>query len=337
VDTMALAVAGVAALAIVLIAVGVATSGGSGISDRLERYAAKPQEQRKATSSGQGGVAELIATSAALNSLNRVVEQRDFGANLSRDIARADLKLKPSEFLLIWGASIVGVPVLMFLLSAVLPALASPIFLLVGALIGFMLPRFWLGRRKNGRLGAFNKQLPDTITLIANALRAGSSFLQAIELVVRESRPPISTEFGRVIREVNLGLPFDQALENMVRRVRSDDLELMATAISIQHQVGGNLAEILDSIAYTIRERVRIKGEIRTLTAQQRLSGYVVGFLPIGLAGFLFIAAPGFMQPMFANPPAILGLPAGVVILMFGGFMMFMGFMFIRKIVDIEV
>jgi tight adherence protein B len=111
----------------------------------------------------------------------------------------------------------------------------------------------------------------------------------------------------------------------------------MATAISIQHTVGGNLAEILDSIAYTIRERVRIKGEIKTLTAQQRLSGYVVGFLPIGLAGFLFVAAPNFMEPMFANPPAVLGLPAGVVILIFGGFMMFMGFMFIRKIVDIEV
>ena len=95
-----------------------------------------------------------------------------------------------------------------------------------------------------------------------------------------------------MIREVNLGLSFDVALENMVRRVRSDDLELMATAISIQHTVGGNLAEILDSIAYTIRERVRIQGEIRTLTAQQRLSGYVVGFLPIGLAGFLFIVAP---------------------------------------------
>ena len=123
----------------------------------------------------------------------------------------------------------------------------------------------------------------------------------------------------------------------MVRRVRSDDLELMATAITIQHQVGGNLAEILDSIAFTIRERVRIKGEIRTLTAQQRLSGYVVGFLPIGLAGFLFIAAPGFMEPMFANPPEILGLPAGVIILIFGGFMMFIGFMFIRRIVDIEV
>jgi tight adherence protein B len=337
VNPLALAIAGIAALAVVLIAVGVATSGGSGISDRLERYAAKPKDSDKIAGTGQGGVAELIAQSQALISLNRVVEQRDFGANLARDIARADLQLKPSEFLLIWGGTIVGVPIVMLLLSVVLSPLGSPLFLLIGAVIGFFLPRFWLARRRNGRLGAFNKQLPDTITLIANALRAGSSFLQAVELVVRESPPPVSIEFGRVIREVNLGLPFDQALENMVRRVRSDDLELMATAISIQHQVGGNLAEILDSIAYTIRERVRIKGEIRTLTAQQRLSGYVVAGLPIALAGFLFVAAPGFMAPMFLNPPEVLGLPAGVVILIFGGFMMFLGFMFIRKIVDIEV
>ena len=334
-DTMTLAIAGVAALAILLIAIGVATSGGSGISDRLERYASS--RPAKAAPSGQGAIADLITQSATLASLNKVVEQRDFGANLQREIARADLKLKPSEYLLIWAACIIGVPGGMLLLSVVVPTLGNPIVLLIGALIGFFIPRFWLARRRNGRLGAFNKQLPDTITLIANALRAGSSFLQAIELVVRESRPPISTEFGRVIREVNLGLPFDQALENMVRRVRSDDLELMATAISIQHQVGGNLAEILDSIAFTIRERVRIKGEIRTLTAQQRLSGYVVGFLPIGLAGFLFIAAPDFMSPMFQSPPDILGLPAGVIILLFGGFMMFIGFLIIRRIVDIEV
>jgi len=333
---MTLAIAGVAALAILFIAFGVATSGGSGISDRLERYAsAKPE--KKSTPSGQGPITDLIQQSATLANLNKVVEQRDFGANLAREIARADLKLKPSEFLLIWVGCVVGVPIGMALFSVFFPTLGNPIVLLIGALVGFMIPRFWLNRRKGGRLGAFNKQLPDTITLIANALRAGSSFLQAIELVVRESRPPISTEFGRVIREVNLGLPFDQALENMVRRVRSDDLELMATAISIQHQVGGNLAEILDSIAFTIRERVRIKGEIRTLTAQQRLSGYVVGFLPIGLAGFLFVAAPGFMTPMFQRPPELIGLPGGVIILILGGIMMFIGFMIIRRIVDIEV
>jgi tight adherence protein B len=337
VDFTTIAVAAVAAMAILLIAVGIASSGGSGISDRLERYASARGADTKAASTGQGPISDLIAQSQALANLNKVVEGRDFGANLARELARADLKLKPSEYLFIVVGSTIGIPVLMFIFSFFLPALGSPISLLVGALIGFMLPRFWLNRRKNGRLNAFNKQLPDTITLIANALRAGSSFLQAIELVVRESRPPISTEFSRVIREVNLGLPFEQALENMVRRVRSDDLELMATAISIQHQVGGNLAEILDSIAYTIRERIRIKGEIRTLTAQQRLSGYVVGFLPIALAGFLFVAAPGFMDPMFANPPGILGLPAGVIILIFGGIMMFIGFMLIRRIVDIEV
>jgi tight adherence protein B len=337
VDPLTLAVAGVAAAAILLIAVGIATSGGgSQVSARLERYASANAKAANAAG-GQGGIQEILASSAALAQLNRVVEQRDFGANLARDIARADLRIKVSEFLAIWAASIFGIPAIMFIFSFALPALGSPISLLVGALIGFMLPRLWLGRRKNGRLNAFNKQLPDTITLLANALRAGSSFLQAIELVVRESRPPVSTEFGRVIREVNLGLPFEQALENMVRRVRSDDLELMATAISIQHTVGGNLAEILDSIAYTIRERVRIKGEIKTLTAQQRLSGYVVGFLPIGLAAFLFVAAPQFMEAMFLNPPDVLGLPAGVVILIFGGFMMFIGFMMIRRIVDIEV
>jgi tight adherence protein B len=334
---MTIAIAGVAALAILLIAVGIAMSGGgSDVNARLARYAST-KEEKPASTSGQGGLADAIQSSQALNQLNKVVEQRDFGANLAREIARADLRLKPSEYLFIWAATTIGVPLLMVVFSVALPALRNPIVLLIGVLIGFMLPRFWLGRRKSGRLKSFNKQLPDTITLIANALRAGSSFLQAVELVVRESRPPISTEFGRVIREVNLGLSFEVALENMVRRVRSDDLELMATAISNQHTVGGNLAEILDSIAYTIRERVRIQGEIRTLTAQQRLSGYVVGFLPIGLAGFLFVAAPNFMDPMFRNPPDVLGLPAGVVILIFGGIMMFIGFMFIRKIVDIEV
>ncbi len=334
---MTIAIAAIAAAAVLLIAIGIATSGSSsGISARLERYASGKAEART-EAGGSGTLSDLIQQSAALAQLNKVVEQRDFGANLARDLARADLKLKPSEFLMIWGGAIVGVPLLFLLLGFVLPALQSPLMLLIGALIGFLLPRLWLSRRKASRLNAFNKALPDTITLIANALRAGSSFLQAVELVVRESRPPISTEFARVIREVNLGLPFEQAMDNMVRRVRSDDLELMATAISIQHTVGGNLAEILDSIAFTIRERVRIKGEIRTLTAQQRLSGYVVAGLPFALSAFLFVVAPKFFDPMFDKDVSVLGLPAGIIILAMGGVAMFIGFMLIRRIVDIEV
>jgi len=336
-DTLTLAVAGAAALAILLISVGIALSGsGSGVAARLERYASGRREPQP-SATGQGGIAELLAQSQALAQLNKVVEQRHFGANLARELARADLKLKVSEFLVLWAAATVGVPILFVVFSVALPALGSPLALLAGALVGFLLPRFWLNRRKASRLNAFNKQLPDTITLIANALRAGSSFLQAVELVVRESRPPVSTEFSRVIREVNLGLPFEQAMENMVRRVRSDDLELMATAINIQHTVGGNLAEILDSIAFTIRERVRIKGEIRVLTAQQRMSGYVVGFLPFGLAAFIFIAAPSFFDPMFDPAISVAGLPAGVIILGLGLVSMFTGFMLIRRIVDIEV
>ncbi len=334
---MTIIVAAVAALAILLIAVGIASSGGgTGVSARLERYASG-KDETKTAEAGSASLGDLISQSAALSQLNKAVEGRDFGANLSRELARADLKLKVSEYLFIWVGAIVGVPLLMFFAGFALPALQNPIVLLVGAVIGFFLPRWYVRRRQGKRLNQFNKQLPDTITLIANALRAGSSFLQAIELVVREARPPISTEFQRVIREVNLGLPFEQALENLVRRVKSEDLELMVTAISIQYQVGGNLAEILDSIAFTIRERVRIKGEIRTLTAQQRMSGYVVGFLPIGLVFFLFIIAPSFLEPMLDPAVNIAGIPTGMVLMAIGGIMMFIGFMFIRRIVDIEV
>ena len=338
-DMLGLIVAGALALGIVLIFAALARARpGTGIDERLDRYAAgKPEQAEAAAATGQGAIGDMIAQSAALAQLNRVVEQRDFAANMSRELARADLKLKVSEYLLIWAGAIVGVPAVMFVLGFVFPSLQNPLALLIGVLVGVFLPRWYVHRRQKKRLNAFNKQLPDTIVLIANALRAGSSFLQAIELVVRESHPPISTEFQRVIREVNLGLPFEQALENMVRRVQSEDLELMATAISIQYQVGGNLAEILDSIAFTIRERMRIKGEIRVLTAQQRYSGYVVAFLPIGILMFLFVIAPKFLEPLFDAEVAFMGIPVGVILLGMGGMSMFIGFMIIRRIVDIEV
>lgn len=337
-NPVVIALAVVAAIAIVLIAFALAGAGSSGVSARIDRYvspARRQKDEKKAEASPS--ISELFQQSEALSQINKAVEQRSFGATMARDLARADLHLRVSEYILIIAGCTVGVPLALLALSIVLPTLGNPIFLIVGAVVGFLLPRFYVGRRRKGRLNAFNKQLPDTITLIANALRAGSSFLQAIELVTRESRPPISTEFARVIREVNLGLPFDSAMENMVRRVRSDDLELMVTAITIQHQVGGNLAEIMDSIAYTIRERIRIKGEIRVLTAQGRMSGYVVAGLPIGIAALLFVIAPSFMEPMFSKPPEILGLPAGVIILAFGAFMMAIGFLLVRRIVDIQV
>ena len=332
-DPIVLLIAAGAAVGVLLIFVSFA--GGSDVNARLERYAAANEEKRDAT--GSRDLGERIATSAALANFNRVIERRDWGSNMARDLARADLALKPSEFLAIRAGALVGLPLLAIVLSPIVSVFGSPIVWVVALVLGYWLPKFWLNRRKGKRLKAFNTELADTIMLLANSLRSGSSFLQAVEMIVRESHPPISTEFARVIREVNLGLPLDEALANLQRRVRSDDLDLMTTAIAIHHTVGGNLAEILDSIAFTIRERVRIKGEIRTLTAQQRMSGYVVGFLPVGLVVVMSIIAPTFMAPMLQKPPELLGLPAGMFILAGGGFMMLIGFILIRRIVDIEV
>jgi len=335
----AVLVALLAAAAVLLLFFGL--FGGRRVSptERIEQVAVAATEARNRDGNGAKGKtlrSRLFGGRAGV-AADRAVAQRDWGANMARELARADLQLRPSEYLAIRVAAVVGAPLVVYLLGAtIVPALSSPIAILVALILGWWIPRFYVGRRKARRLSAFNDHLADTITLVANALRAGASFLQAIELVVRETQPPISTEFNRVIREVNLGLPFEQALNNMVRRVRSDDLELMTTAITIQHQVGGNLAEILDSIAFTIRERIRIMGEIKTLTAQQRMSGYVVAGLPIFLVVILAIIAPTFMEPMF-GPPLIVGIPLGVIVLALGGIMMLIGFLAIRRIVDIEV
>jgi tight adherence protein B len=334
----AVLVALMAAAAVLLLFFGLFGGQRQSPTDRIEQVAVAATEARSGDDgSSRKSVRSRLFSGRAAVAADRAVEQRDWGANMARELARADLQLRPSEYLAIRVGAVVGAPLVVYLLGqTVIPALSNPIAILVALVLGWWIPRFYVGRRKSRRLNAFNDHLADTITLVANALRAGASFLQAIELVVRETQPPISTEFNRVIREVNLGLPFEQALTNMVRRVRSDDLELMTTAITIQHQVGGNLAEILDSIAFTIRERIRIKGEIRTLTAQQRLSGYVVAGLPIGLVIILSLIAPTFMEPMF-GPPLIVGIPLGVIVLAIGGVMMLLGFLAIRRIVDIEV
>ena len=333
-EPMTIIVAAVAAVGVLLVFLSLA-GGSGGVNARLERYAAT--ETERATPAAKMDLTERISSSAAMASFNRVIEKRDWGSNMARELARADLTLKPTEFLVVRAAAMLGLPLAAFALSPFVSILGSPIVWVAAFVLGFWLPRFWLNRRKSKRLKAFNTNLADTIMLLANALRAGSSFLQAVEMIVRETQPPVSTEFARVIREVNLGLPLDEALANLQRRVRSDDLDLMTTAIAIHHTVGGNLAEILDSIAFTIRERVRIKGEIRTLTAQQRMSGYVVGFLPVALVLLLSVIAPTFMAPMLQKPPELLGLPAGMFILAAGGFMMLIGFVLIRRIVDIEV
>lgn len=322
-------IAGLAAMAVLIISIGIAmSSGGGAVATRLERYASGRAEH-----SADGGAPESVVVAG----LSRVIERQDLATRLSTDLARADLKMKPAEFLIAWAAT----PFL-FLSAAYVIGFIFPGFQNIVALIGFFLvgmyaPRFYLKRRQAKRLKVFGTQLPDTITLLANSLRAGSSFLQGIELVTREARPPISEEFERVVREMQLGMALQPALNNLVRRVASEDLELMVTAIQIQSQVGGNLATVLDSIAFTIRERIRIIGEINTLTAMQRYSGYVITLLPVGLGIILLLISPSYMAVMFESPPELFGLPMGVVFFIVGLISMGIGYLLIRRIVDIKV
>jgi tight adherence protein B len=324
-------IAGIAAIAVLVITVGIAMSaGGGGVSARLERYASGKEDDE--SGSGDGG-----SESAVVAGLSRVIERQDLSTRLSTDLARADLKMRPAEFLIFWAITPIGFVFAAFILGIVLPGFRNPALLAVVFLLGLWAPRLFLKRRQAKRLRSFNEQLPGTITLLANSLRAGSSFLQGIELVTREARPPISEEFERVVREMQLGLALQPALNNLVRRVASEDLELMVTAIQIQSTVGGNLATVLDAIAHTIRERMRIHGEIHTLTAMARYSGYVITLLPIGLAGVLFIISPDYITVMFVKPPELAGLPMGVMFFIVGLISMGIGFLFIRRIVDIKV
>ena len=322
-------IAGIAALAIIAIAVGIAmTGGGGGMSARLERYAAGREPTAESKDEQE---------SAVVAGITRAIEGQDMASRLATDLARADLKMKPAEFLLFWGMSPIFFVFIAFILGFILPGFRNPIALVAVFALGIWFPRFYLRRRQRARIKAFAEQLPSTITLLANSLRAGSSFLQGMELVTREARPPISEEFERVVREMQLGVALQPALNNLVRRVASEDLELMVTAIQIQSQVGGNLATVLDAIAHTIRERVRIHGEINTLTAMARYSGYVITLLPVGLMGILFVISPDYINKLFQSPPELAGLPAGVVFLLVGLISMGIGYLFIRRIVDIKV
>ena len=248
--------------------------------------------------------------------------------SVAEQLIRADLKLRTSEFFMIQIAS----TVLLVLVAGIRFGftLGSVPELFIAGFIGYIIPGRYVKYRIGARLKAFNNQLGDTLTLLSNAIKAGYSFAQAIDTVAKNAVPPIADEFGRAVREMNLGGSPDEALQNITKRVESPDFDLVATAYSIHRTVGGNLAEILDNIAYTIRERVRIKGEIATLTAQARASGTLITFLPIVLAVFMYFVTPTYFRPMFQNF-------IGWILIAIGAFMIFIGNLIIRRVVAIEV
>jgi len=198
------------------------------------------------------------------------------------------------------------------------------------ALVGAAIPYVLLRMKRARRLKAFNTSLPDAIDLMARSLRAGHSMNSSIELIAEQSPEPLSSEFVQVYKQQRLGLHFRDALLQMGGRIPSRDLQFLITAILVQKETGGDLTEILDRAAHVIRDRVRIEGEVRTHTAQGRLTGWILGLLPVIMLALLNIVSPGYSSVLFHDPTGQKLLYAGGVLIVLGG-------LIIRKIVDVQV
>ncbi len=239
-------------------------------------------------------------------------------------LAQADVPLRVNEYISL-RVMTAAVPGLLLLVTSQNIALAIQV-----TLIGLLIPPIILSRRRRSRVIAFDRQLGEALTTMANSLRAGFGFLQAMELVSKEMPDPLGTEMARTIKEITLGVTVEEALQHLAGRVQSQELDLMITAVSIQRQVGGNLAELLDKIGHTITERERMQGEIRTLTAQGRISGLIIGCLPFVLAAFLIAFNPAYIGMLVNHPIGFLLLTIGVLAEI-------LGIVLIRKIVAIDM
>jgi tight adherence protein B len=230
-----------------------------------------------------------------LTKYGKKMEERGYTKQMELELQKGDIPMRGFEFILFMFGSTLGAILLLFLLN---PDILS---MTAAGVVGFAIPIIFLRVRQQQKMQKFSNQIGDTLLLISNSLKSGYGFLQSMDMVAKEMKPPIQTEFGRVLKEINLGMTTEDALTRLPLRVNSSDIDLVVTAMLIQRQIGGNLAEILDNISHTIRERIRIKGEIRTLTAQGRLSGLIIGALPIGIGLFLLMANPKYITQLFTD------------------------------------
>lgn len=264
------------------------------------------------------------AFTGAMEAFNRILSSRPRTSKVADQLARADIKLRVSEYFLVVAGTMAAVFVVVYFINH------SFIVAIIFGALAYFAPGFYVKFRQRRRANALNRQLGDTILLLSNALKAGYSFAQAMATIARSAPAPMSDEFNRAVREMNLGITVDDALDHMNQRIQSEDFDLMVTAVQIHRVVGGNLAEILDTIAFTIRERIRIHGEIRTLTAQARASGYIISALPFALAGILTLVSPSYITPLFKEP-------LGWFLIALSMIMMSIGYAVIRRIAAIEV
>ena len=287
---------------------------GSEVDDRLDAYATMSAPFGMAATE-QSGLSDRVSS---------YLNDRSFAGSVRASLARADVKLTVAEYLLIKTAAVVLPFALFWLLTGYM------ISGLIFALVGFLIPEVWLRTRARKRVQEFVLQLPDTLALIIGGMRAGFSLQQSILNVSKEAPEPTATEFMRLGQELQLGIPLQEALDGMVRRIKSPDLEMIVSVFKIHGRVGGNLAMVLENVGSTIRERVRLRREVQVITAQQRYASYVLGALPFVLGMILMAINPEYMLEMF-QWNIFLCIPITAFIMTIAGFLV------IRRIVDIKI
>lgn len=286
-------------------------------SDRIDKYlaAGNPKDRKER---------QAFSTKTLIRRIGRSLMKEDRSARLELQLLRAGILLKSEEYIIIVYLSVLLPPILIYMLTGNIFASA------VTAVAGLILPRQLLNASIRKRLNRFNQQLPDAINVMIYALKSGLSLIQAVESVANEMSDPIKSEFQRMLNEITLlSRPRNEALENMGRRVNSDDLDLVVTAIIIQSQVGGNLAEVLENIVETVRDRITIKGEIRAITAQGRISGVIVASIPVFVGAMILIMDPGYLKPLVTEP-------IGWLLIGFCIISEFLGFMLMKRIMTID-
>lgn len=318
-----LLIGGVLILILLIVGVVITVSGERSLVDERLGQLGEDEQVKQA----QQDAARSIVT----DWVNRRVASSSMGDRVARELARADLKFKVAEYY-----------ALVFISTVVLGLGAwaiqgNPFSILIGGIVGFFAPRFYVKQQQSARIRKFDDQLGDMLNLMVNGLRAGYSTMQAMEAISRELPSPIADEFRRVVQEMQIGIAMEKALDNLFRRIPSEDLDFVITAINVQREVGGNLSEILDTISFTIRERVRIKSEIRVMTASVRASGGILSMIPVGLGLALWFISPEYIGTFFA-PNNIVPQPlCGIISMAVIVGLILAGYFVMMKIADIEV
>ncbi|TAK74420.1 MAG: hypothetical protein EPO16_11025 [Dehalococcoidia bacterium] len=256
--------------------------------------------------------------------LNSLLSHRDWSRRMADELAQAGVDISVGLFALIRSVLVAGSAVGVAVLTGI-PLLGLP-----AAVIAALLPSFYLKRARRQRVRRLEQQLPDVLTLLSNALKSGFGLMQGLQHIADQVDGPLGAELRRMLRDVAVGITVEEALSALSERVPSESLEIVTTAIIIQRAAGGNLAEILDTVADTVRERDRIQGEIRTLTTQQTYTGYLLVLLPVGIAAVITVMSPDYMRPLLSTNLGRM-LTGGSVT------MDILGFVMMRKILAIEV